>query len=100
MPLDFELLMLGTLVALVVTVGLPAVAQKADKMDKGGIIFEIYKDKGGDFRYRIKQGDTQLGMSSKGYESKDDIMKVITTIQKEAAKAKVIQVDGGKDKDK
>jgi uncharacterized protein YegP (UPF0339 family) len=92
---------MAALLAFVVAVALPVGVQAQKDKDKkettAGIVFEIYKDKGDHFRYRIKQGDVHLGMSSKGYESKDDLMKVITTIQKEAAKAKIVE-EKGKDK--
>jgi uncharacterized protein YegP (UPF0339 family) len=53
------------------------------------LTFEIYKDAGGKFRWRLKDGDTNLGGAPKGYESKADVQKVIDTIKAGAAKAKV-----------
>jgi uncharacterized protein YegP (UPF0339 family) len=70
-----------------------AYAQK-DK-DKGkagasGAVFELYKDSAGEFRFRLKDDDgTLLATSGKGYKAKADCQKVIDTIKKEAAKAKV-----------
>src|SRR5262245_14023537 len=70
-----------------------AYAQK-DK-DKGkaaaaGVVFELYKDSAGEFRFRLKDDDgTLLATSGKGYKAKADCQKVVDTIKKEAAKAKV-----------
>ena len=50
--------------------------EKKDKdKDKGkepvaGVVFELYKDAGGDFRFRLKDGDTLLAASGKGYKNK------------------------------
>jgi uncharacterized protein YegP (UPF0339 family) len=62
-----------------------------------GLHFEVYQDSGDKFRYRIKDGDTTIGMASKGYDSKDDVKKIIETIQKGAAKAKVVEVKSSSD---
>jgi uncharacterized protein len=63
----------------------------------GGLVFEIYTDAGGSFRYRIKDGDTNIGMASKGYDTKDEVKKIIESIQKGAAKAKVVEVKASSD---
>jgi uncharacterized protein YegP (UPF0339 family) len=52
-------------------------------------VFELYKDSQGKFRFRLKEGDTELAMSHKGYETKADCQKVIDAIKSAAAKAKV-----------
>jgi uncharacterized protein YegP (UPF0339 family) len=62
-----------------------------------GIVFEVYKDKGDHYRFRVKEGDTTLAIASKGYDSKEEVMKVIAIIQKEAAKGKIVEEKGGKD---
>jgi uncharacterized protein len=55
-----------------------------------GLTFEVYKDKGGDFRYRVvDETGTNLGGSSKGFDKKEDVLKVVNTIKKEAAAAKI-----------
>ena len=52
--------------------------------------FEIYKDKGGKFRFRFMDSEgTELAMSPRGYAEKADIQKAIDTIKREAARAKV-----------
>lgn len=53
--------------------------------------FEIYEDKGGSFRFRLKHGDETLAIASKGYETKADCRKVVEAIQKGAAKAKITE---------
>jgi uncharacterized protein len=64
--------------------------KKAAKAPAPGLTFEVYKDKGGDFRYRIvDETGTNLGGASKGYGTKDDVLKVVNTIKKEAAAAKI-----------
>jgi uncharacterized protein YegP (UPF0339 family) len=55
-----------------------------------GATFELYKDRGGEFRFRLKDADGDLvATSGKGYKTKDDAAKVIATIKAEAARAKV-----------
>jgi uncharacterized protein YegP (UPF0339 family) len=55
-----------------------------------GLTFEVYKDKGGDFRYRIVDDTgTNLGGSGKGYDKKEDVLKVVNTIKKDAGTAKI-----------
>jgi uncharacterized protein YegP (UPF0339 family) len=71
-----------------VTAPTPAPAQGKDK--EKGLVFEIYKDKGEMFRYRIKEGETLLGGSSKGYKAKADVDKIVDTIMKGASKAKIV----------
>lgn len=53
-------------------------------------VFELYKDSAGEFRFRLKDDEgTLLASSGKGYKTKADCQKVIDTIKKDAAKAKV-----------
>jgi uncharacterized protein YegP (UPF0339 family) len=74
-----------------------AAAQQKDKAkdkDKGkaaaAAAFELYKDSAGEFRFRLKDDEgTLLAASGKGYKTKADCQKVIDTIKREAAKAKV-----------
>ena len=57
---------------------------------KGQPTFEMYKDSAGEFRFRFKDDDdTLLATSGKGYQTKSDCQRVIDTIRREAAKAKV-----------
>ena len=60
-----------------------------DAVDKDkGTVFEVYKDKSDEFRFRLVHGDEKLAIAPHGYKTKEDVMKAISTIQKEAAKAK------------
>jgi uncharacterized protein YegP (UPF0339 family) len=97
-----RLVALAALLALVVAVGLPVAALGQKDKDKKeattGLVFEVYKDKGDHFRFRLKDGDHILAIAGKGYDSKEDVQKIIATIQKEAAKAKIIEEKAGKDK--
>ena len=52
----------------------------------------MYQDKGDDFRFRIKSGDTILAIASKGYDKKPEVMKVIATMQKDLGKAKIVEI--------
>jgi uncharacterized protein YegP (UPF0339 family) len=52
--------------------------------------FELYKDNGGKYRFRIRDDEgTLLAISGKGYETKADCQRVIDTIKRDVAKAKV-----------
>ena len=102
---------LRAVVALFLVLGLALVAghlaaakpKKDSSKDKGGgakgaVIFELYKDRGGKFRFRLKQGDKSLAIAGRGYPTKADCQKVIDAIKRLAAKAKVVEkgVDKGK----
>ncbi len=55
--------------------------------------FEVYKSKDDKYRFRFMgSDDVQLFTAHKGYDSKDDALKVIQAIQKEVAKAKVMDM--------
>jgi uncharacterized protein YegP (UPF0339 family) len=66
-----------------------AAQQKADKETKAAY-FEVYKDKGGKFRFRFfdAEGD-EVAMAVHSYETKAECQKIVEGIKKEAAKAKV-----------
>ena len=49
----------------------------------------LYHLPGGEFRFRLHEGEQKLSMSIKGYKTKDEVLKIIDTIKKEAPKAKV-----------
>jgi uncharacterized protein YegP (UPF0339 family) len=77
---------------------LPAAPAQDKKGGKGTVVFELYKDKSGDhFRFRIKDDDGDiLAITQKGYEKKEDILKVIEQIKKGAATAKIDDQSGKK----
>ncbi|MBN1167702.1 MAG: YegP family protein [Methanospirillaceae archaeon] len=47
--------------------------------------FEVYKDKAGEFRFRLKAGNNQVILTGEGYKSKAGCMKGIESIRKNAA---------------
>jgi uncharacterized protein YegP (UPF0339 family) len=77
-------LVLASPLAVVVPYG----ADAQEKKQKGKAVFEVFMDKGSDFRFRLKDADGDvLAIASKGYDKKSDILQVIEAIKKEAAKA-------------
>jgi uncharacterized protein YegP (UPF0339 family) len=93
--MSFKQLLAGMVVAVTAVVLTLSVAPAQDKKStgaaKGAVIFELYKDKGGEhFRFRIKDDDGDiLAITQKGYDKKEDILKVIDQIKKGAATAKI-----------
>jgi uncharacterized protein YegP (UPF0339 family) len=85
-------MMLPALLVAAIAVGGLSVAPGQDKKkdDKATVIFEVYKDRSDEFRFRLKDGEHSLAIAPKGYKTKDDVLKVIDEIKKEAAKAKVV----------
>ena len=53
--------------------------------------FEIYKDRGGKFRFRLKDADGSIlcGKMGPGYETKEQCMKSVEQIRKIASSAKI-----------
>lgn len=51
--------------------------------------FEIYKDKGGEFRVRFKAANGQLLFSTEGYSSKSGATGLIESVKKNAPDAQV-----------
>ncbi len=47
--------------------------------------FELYKDKAGEFRFRLKAGNGQNILASEGYSDKSGAMNGIESVQKNAA---------------
>ncbi len=54
--------------------------------------FELYKDRGGKYRFRLKAPNGQIIASSEGYNSKASAKNGIESIKKNAAKADVVEV--------
>jgi uncharacterized protein YegP (UPF0339 family) len=92
----------GAALALVLAIALGsakvdfATAQDKKGKDKGkdaavaAAKFEIYKDKGGKFRFRFynSEGD-EVAMTVRGYENKADLIKIVDAIKRDAGKAKI-----------
>jgi uncharacterized protein YegP (UPF0339 family) len=70
-------------------------AQDKKDKDKGKdakvtAVFELYKDKQDEFRFRLKDDEgTTLAISPHGYKARPDVQKAIDAIKANAAKAKV-----------
>ena len=52
--------------------------------------FEIYKDKGGEFRFRLKATNGQIIAVSEGYKAMKSCRNGIASVQKNAATDKII----------
>ncbi len=46
--------------------------------------FEVYEDKGGDYRFRLKAGNGEIILSSEGYSSKAACMNGVESVKKNA----------------
>jgi uncharacterized protein YegP (UPF0339 family) len=65
--------------------------QKAATDDKAK--FEVYEDKAGEFRWRLKAGNNQIvAVASEGYKEKSGAERALATIKAGAAKAEVVEV--------
>jgi uncharacterized protein YegP (UPF0339 family) len=66
--------------------------KEQDKKEKAAAVgsFELYKDKGGEFRFRLNDPKGNLlAIAAKGYEKKADCQAVIDAIKRDASKAKL-----------
>jgi uncharacterized protein len=55
--------------------------------------FEVYKDKRGEFRFRLKAANGQVIATGEGYSSKDGCMNGIESIKKNAPTAKIVELE-------
>ncbi|MCR9278797.1 MAG: YegP family protein [Pseudomonadaceae bacterium] len=53
--------------------------------------FELYKDKGGKFRFRLKAGNGEIILASQGYASRGGAMNGIKSVQTHCAMSKCFQ---------
>jgi uncharacterized protein YegP (UPF0339 family) len=51
--------------------------------------FEIYKDKAGEFRFRLKAGNGEVIATGEGYKTKASALNGIESVKKNAPDAKV-----------
>lgn len=61
--------------------------------------FEVYKDKSGEFRFRLKAGNNQNVLSSEGYKTRASCLNGIESVKKNCANAKRFEMHatpGGK----
>ncbi len=55
--------------------------------------FEVYADKAGEFRFRLKAGNGQIIATSEGYKSKSGCMNGIESVKKNAPEAPVVEAE-------
>ena len=53
--------------------------------------FEVYKDKKGEFRFRLKAKNGQIIASGEGYSKLDSCLKGVASVQKNAKDAKIAE---------
>ena len=55
--------------------------------------FEIYEDKAGEFRFRLKARNGEIILSSEGYKAKASCKNGVESVRKNAADAKVEEAE-------
>jgi uncharacterized protein YegP (UPF0339 family) len=55
--------------------------------------FEVYVDKAGKHRFRLKAGNGEVVAASEAYESKQGALKGVEAVQRAAEGAKVVETD-------
>lgn len=55
--------------------------------------FEVYKDKKGEYRFRMKAGNGEIIATGEGYTQKAGCLKCIESIKKNAPDATVVELD-------
>jgi uncharacterized protein YegP (UPF0339 family) len=76
----------GSLLAFVAILLIAPRISRAD--DKSALTFDMFQDKGKEFRWRLKQGDDILATSGQGYKVKESCKKGIEGIKKGLANDK------------
>jgi uncharacterized protein YegP (UPF0339 family) len=56
--------------------------------------FELYQDKSGDYRFRLKAGNGEVIATGQGYASKSSALNGIESVRRNAADAEVVEVEG------
>ena len=55
--------------------------------------FELYTDKSGDWRFRLKAGNGEVIATGQGYASKAGALNGIDSVRRNAADAEVVETD-------
>ena len=55
--------------------------------------FELYQDKGGAYRFRLKAGNGEVIATGQGYASKSGALNGIDSVKRNAADAEVVEVE-------
>jgi len=56
--------------------------------------FEVYQDKSGKHRFRLKAGNGEVVATGEAYETRAAAIKGCESVQRAAADAKVVEVEG------
>ena len=54
--------------------------------------FEIFKDRGGEFRFNLKAGNGEVIASSEGYSSKAGALAGVASVKENAAGAEIVDL--------
>jgi uncharacterized protein YegP (UPF0339 family) len=54
--------------------------------------FEVYKDKGGKYRFRLKAGNGQVILTGEGYNSKSSCLDGIESVKKNSKKDSLFEI--------
>lgn len=55
--------------------------------------FEVYQDKAGKYRFRLKASNGQVIATGESYESKAPCLKGVASVQKNAPDAAVVEIE-------
>lgn len=55
--------------------------------------FEVYQDKAGKYRFRLKASNGQVIATGESYESKAACLKGVASVQKNAPDAAVVEIE-------
>lgn len=55
--------------------------------------FELYEDKAGEYRFRLKAGNGEVIATSQGYASKAGAKNGIESVQRNAAGAEIVEIE-------
>ncbi|MBN2599545.1 MAG: YegP family protein [Candidatus Thermoplasmatota archaeon] len=56
--------------------------------------FEVWTDKAGEYRFRLKAANGEIIATSEGYSSKKSCMNGIESVMKNAPKAPIVEIEG------
>lgn len=56
--------------------------------------FELYKDKSGEYRFRLKAGNGEIIATGQGYASKSGALNGIDSVRRNAADAEIVETEG------
>lgn len=54
--------------------------------------FEVYQDKAGKYRFRLKASNGQIVATGEGYESKRACLNGVASVRRNAVAAKVVEI--------